>query len=102
MEDTDDLARDNIRHHPELSPSGGSRRRKSNVVFRVGSVSSPPVLWFDERHRGDDSFPQLVPHFNFNLRTLLVPPVLDVPHRNILLQSRGWDSGGDGSNEVAR
>lgn len=59
---------------------------------------SPPVFWFDEGHRGDDTFPQLVPHLDLNLRTLLMPPVLDVPHSNVLLQSWGWDSRRDRSD----
>lgn len=71
------------------------------VVFRVGSVLSPPVLWLDEGHRGDDGLPQHVPHLNFDLRTLLVPAVLDVPHRDIFPQSWRWNSRRDGSDEVA-
>ena len=79
--------------------------RPRAVCSRIGSNVgrlSPPVFWLHERHRGDDGFPQLVPHLNFNLRSLLVPSVLNVPHSNILLQGWGWDSRRDGSDEVAR
>ena len=63
---------------------------------------SPPVFWLDKRHGGDYGFSQLVPHFNFNLRSLLMPPVLDVPHCNVLLQSWRWDSRCDGPENVVR
>lgn len=67
-------------------------------MSNAGDALAPPVFWLHERHRGDDSFPQLVPHLDLNLRAFLMPSTLDVPHSNVLLQSWGWNSGRNCSN----
>ena len=83
-------------------PRAGWEGKEAVQRFHGDRVLPPPVFWLDERHRGEDSLPQLVPHLDFNLRTLLVPPALYVSHSDVLLQSWRWDSGRNDSDEITR
>ncbi len=50
-----------------------------------------------ERHGGEDGLAQLVAHVDGDLGALLVPPVLDVRHRDVLPEGRRGNPGRDDS-----
>lgn len=61
----------------------------------LSSGHLPVVLGGNERHTDHRAIPQVLPDLDLDLGSLLVVPVLDISHRNVLTQGRRWDTRGD-------
>ena len=74
--------------------------RAGDLLFvkELDLTSAPTIVprW-DEWHRGQDCLAQLVPDIHFDGGALLVPPALDIRHRDVLSQRRRGNAGRDGT-----
>jgi hypothetical protein len=62
--------------------------------------SLPVVLGGNERHTDHRGIPQVLPDLDLDIGSLLVVPVLDISHRNVLAQGRGRDTRGDNAYNI--
>ena len=90
------LARTCCAPHAGLELSNPKEQRV--LVKELDLTSAPTIVprW-DEWHRGQDCLAQLVPDIHFDGGALLVPPALDIRHRDVLSQRRRGNAGRDGT-----
>ena len=93
------LARTCCAPHTGLELSNPKERRVLiNIELELDPTSAATVVpRRDERHRGQDCIAQLVPNIHLDSGALLVPPALDIRHRDVLSQRRRGNAGRDGA-----